>query len=190
MKSETNQLKFFKESIKSMKTSGSIAPSSKYLIHKCLKNVDFDKAEVILEFGVGDGVITEEILRKVNPNCKVIAIEINENLFEFSRDKFSEHTNLELVLGSAFDFDKILKDKGIKKVDYIVSSLPLSLFKQEEIDVLFEKIPEYLSKEGSYVQYQYSLGKYAYLKKVFDKVSVDFTLMNAPPALIFTCFIS
>ena len=58
-------MKFFKESIKSMKTSGSIAPSSKYLIQKCLKNVNFDKAEVILEFGVGDGVITEEILKRL-----------------------------------------------------------------------------------------------------------------------------
>jgi phospholipid N-methyltransferase len=173
-----------------MKTSGSIAPSSKYLIRKCLKYIDFETANVILEFGVGDGVITEEILKKINPNCKVIAIEINENLFDYTQKKFQQHPNLDLVLGSAFDFDQILKDKGVDKIDYVVSSLPLSLFENGEIKDLFEKVPNYLAEDGAFIQYQYTLGKYPYLKKIFEKVSIDFTLMNAPPALIFTCFIS
>lgn len=170
-----------------MKTSGSIAPSSKHLIQKCLDNVDFENAKVILEFGVGDGVITEEILEKVNSDCRVIAIEINENLFDYSQEKFKTQSNLSLHLASALEFDEVLKKEGIDKVDYVISSLPLSLFKQEEIDNLFDKIPNYLSDKGAFVQYQYSIGKYGYLKKVFDKVSVDFTIRNAPPALIFTC---
>jgi len=180
-------VKFFKESIKSMKTSGSITPSSKYLVQKCLDKVDFNQAKVLLEFGVGDGVITEEILGKVNSACRVIAIEINENLFTYSKKKFANAENLSLHLASALDFDQVLKKEGIEKVDYVISSLPLSLFSQEEIDDLFEKIPCHLSGEGAFIQYQYSIGKYGYLKKVFDKVSVDFTIRNAPPALIFTC---
>jgi len=173
-----------------MSTSGSITPSSKYLIRKCLKNIDFDKARIILELGVGDGVITEKILKKIHPNCKVIAIEINENLFKYTQKKFANHPQLELVLGSAFDFDLVLKDLNIDKVDYVVSSLPLSLFEKDQIEELFEKVPTFLLDEGAFIQYQYTLGKYPYLKKIFEKVNVDFTLMNAPPALIFTCFIS
>ena len=180
-------MKFFKESIKSMKTSGSIRPSSKYLIKKCLQHVDFAQAKVILEFGVGDGCITEEILKKVNPGCRIIALEINENLCDYSRERFKEHKNLELHCASAFDFDELLKELGVDNVDYIISSLPLSLFKQAEIEGLFEKVPNFLSEEGAYIQYQYTLGKYVYLKKVFEKVSIDFTLRNTPPALIFTC---
>lgn len=170
-----------------MKTSGSIAPSSKYLVQKCLKHVDFEKAKVILEFGVGDGVITEEIIKKAKPDCKVIAIEINENLFDYTRQKLGTINNLELVLGSAWDFDNILAQHDIDKVDYIISSLPLSLFKKHEIENLFERIPAALSANGAFIQYQYSIGKYAYLKTVFNKVGVDFTIRNAPPALIFTC---
>jgi phospholipid N-methyltransferase len=170
-----------------MKTSGSITPSSKYLVQKCLDHVDFKTAKVILEFGVGDGVITQEILEKVNADCQVIAIEINKNLFEYSQKKFADAENLSLHLASAFNFDEVLKKEGIDKVDYVISSLPLSLFSQEEIDDLFEKVPNHLSDKGAFVQYQYSIGKYGYLKKIFDKVSVDFTIRNAPPALIFTC---
>ena len=179
-------MKFFKESIKSIKTSGSIAPSSKYLIEKCLAHVDFTKAKIILEFGVGDGVITAEILERVSSDCKVIAIEINENLYDYTKEKFSNN-QLELVLGSAFDFDKILKERETEKVDYIISSLPLSLLEEREVNRLFVKLPNYISESGAYIQYQYSLGKYAYLKKVFKDVKVDFTIMNTPPALIFTC---
>lgn len=170
-----------------MKTSGSITPSSKYLIQKCLDNVDFDQAKVILEFGVGDGCITEEILNKRNANCKLIAIEINENLFDYAINKFKNHENLILYLASAFDFDEVLQKEGVSEVDYIISSLPLSLFKKSEIDSMFNKVPNFLSENGAFIQYQYSIGKYGYLKKVFNKVSVDFTVRNAPPALIFTC---
>ncbi len=182
-------MKFFKEAIKNIKTSGSIRPSSKYLIKKCLQHVDFESAKVILEFGVGDGCITEEILTKVNPSCRVIALEINENLCEYSRERFKAFENLELHCASAFDFDALLLELGVEKVDYIISSLPLSLFKQNEIESLFDKVPTYLSEEGAFIQYQYTLGKYVYLKKVFNKVMVDFTVRNTPPALIFTCLI-
>ena len=180
-------MKFFKESIKNLKVSGSITPSSKHLIKKCLHGVDFKNSKVILEFGVGDGCITEEILKKINPNCRVIAIEINENLFEYGVDKFGVHPNLSMHLGSAFEFDKILEKEEVQEVDYVISSLPLSLFKQKEIEDMFAKVPNYLSPKGAFIQYQYSLGKYSYLKKIFNKVQVDFTIRNAPPALIFTC---
>lgn len=173
-----------------MKTSGSITPSSRHLVRKCLKNVDFENAKVIVEFGVGDGVITEELLKKLNPNCRLIALEINENLCAYSRERFEEFPNLELHCTSAFDFDSLLKKLDIDKVDYFISSLPLSLFKKHEIEGLFNKIPDYLAGGGAYIQYQYSLGKYPYFKQVFDQVSVDFTIRNAPPALIFTCTIN
>lgn len=170
-----------------MKTSGSITPSSRHLVRKCLKNVDFAHARVIVEFGVGDGVITEEILNQLNPNCRLIALEINKNLCAYSSERFRDFNKLELHCASAFEFDSLLKELGIDKVDYIISSLPLSLFKKNEIENLFKKIPNYLAEGGAYIQYQYTLGKYPYFKKVFDQVSVDFTLRNAPPALIFTC---
>lgn len=170
-----------------MKTSGSITPSSKYLVQKCLKNVDFEQSKVIVEFGVGDGVITEELLKKMNPNCRLIALEINKNLCDYSRERFKDFQNLELYCASAFEFDVLLEKLDIKQVDYFISSLPLSLFKKQEIEILFKKIPDFMSKGGAYIQYQYSLGKYPYFKKVFDEVRVDFTIRNAPPALIFTC---
>ncbi len=180
-------MNFFKESIKNLKRSGSLTPSSRYLIAQCLEGVDFTKAQTILELGVGDGCITQEILEKSNPTCRIIALEINENLFEYAQKKFIAQENLKLHLASAFDFDKILEQENVQEVDYIISSLPLSLFKSAEIEHLFAKIQKHLSPSGVFVQYQYSIGKYAYLKTVFSDVKVGFTLLNAPPALIFTC---
>lgn len=162
-------------------------PSSRYLIDKCLQPIDFDQAEVILEFGVGDGCITEEILQRAKPTTKIIAIEINENLYQYGKEKFSNHANLYLHFGSALVFDKLLETYGITSVDFIVSSLPLSLFKQKDIEELFDKIPHHLSVGGAFIQYQYSIGKLQYLKSVFSKVRIDYTILNTPPALIFTC---
>jgi len=70
-----------------------------------------------------------------------------------------------------------------------VSSLPLTLLKEEDVIDLLDKIPNYLKKEGYFVQYQYSLGKYRLLKQKFARVNVDFTLRNVPPSFVYKCIV-
>ena len=44
---------------------GSIIPSSRFLIKELLQPIDWNQARVIVEYGPGVGVITEEILRRM-----------------------------------------------------------------------------------------------------------------------------
>ena len=43
------------------------------------------------------------------------------------------------------------------------------------------------SKDGVYVQFQYSLNAHKLLKKKFNKVTLDFTPINMPPAFVYRC---
>jgi phospholipid N-methyltransferase len=81
----------------------------------------------------------------------------------------------------------LLHELGIEKVDYLISSLPLAILPKADLDVLFKKIPQYLINDGNFVQYQYSLNKYKFLKSVFNSVKLDFTPINLPPAFIYRC---
>ncbi|WCC42260.1 hypothetical protein PJJ26_12605 [Tenacibaculum finnmarkense] len=47
----SKKFNFFKEAVKNYKTSGTVAPSSKYLANKMLREIDFSKANVIIELG-------------------------------------------------------------------------------------------------------------------------------------------
>ena len=69
---------FFKEAIKSIKTSGAFIPSSRFLVKKILMDIDFSTSEVIVEYGPGNGTITKEILKKLKPSAILICFEINE----------------------------------------------------------------------------------------------------------------
>src|SRR5215475_13886486 len=64
---------------------GSIVPSSRFLIRELLSPVDWTRARVIVEYGPGVGGITAEVLRRMHPDCRLIAIETNKDFVEFLR---------------------------------------------------------------------------------------------------------
>ena len=178
---------FVKEVVNSIKNIGAIAPSSKYLANNIIKQIDFNQNQIILEFGCGNGAITKQILKQMPSSSRLISLEINDPFLKHCKNKFKVYNNFEIYNHSAIDFDLLLRELEIKKVDYLISSLPLALLPKKDLDVLFEKIPQYLINDGSFVQYQYSLNKYKFLKSVFHTVKLDFTLTNLPPAFVYKC---
>ncbi len=180
---------FFKEAVSSFKTTGTINPSSKYLINDCLKDVNFGENQTILEFGAGNGCITQELLNRNSNNSQLISFEVNPKFFNYCENAFKSYDNFTIVNHSAVNFEEVLERYSIKKVDYIVSSLPLTLLDEKDVIVLLEKIPNFLKQDGCFVQYQYSLEKYRLLKQKFSRVKVDFTLINVPPSFVYKCYI-
>ncbi|WP_196886400.1 class I SAM-dependent methyltransferase [Aureivirga sp. CE67] len=179
---------FFKEALKSLKTSGTIKPSSKYLINNCLKDLPFDKAKTIIEFGAGDGCFTREISKRMRKDTMLYSFEINKKFYEYSCSQFENQNNIKILNNSALDFDEILSEKTIYNADIIISSLPLSLLNNIEVSRLLNKINKYLKSGGVFVQYQYSLGKFYQFKDVFYYVNMSLTLINIPPAFVFKCY--
>lgn len=178
---------FFTEAIATIKQSGTVAPSSNFLIRKMIEPINFDKKNVIVEFGTGNGCITNVLLEKLSENSKIYSFELNENFFTQSLRILPKDGRLHILNQSALAFDEILREKGIEKVDYFVSSLPLSLFEEEDIELLLNKINATMKPNGKFIQFQYSLGKYSILKNFFPKINLDFTLLNLPPAFIYSC---
>ncbi len=179
---------FYKEAIKSIKTSGTVVQSSKYLIQSCLKDLDLENSKTILEFGAGDGCITEQILKRKNSAAMLYSFEINPHFYEFCTQKFMSQEKIEIIKQSALEFDIFLKKNTINEVDYIISSLPLALFPESEVKLFLNKVGEHLKEGGIFVQYQYSLDKYKLLKEHFKSVKVNFILRNVPPAFVYRCY--
>ena len=79
---------------------GSIIPSSRFLIKQLLQPIDWDKARVIVEYGPGVGGITAEILRRMRPDARLIAIETNPEFVAFLR-AVARDERLHVTEGSA-----------------------------------------------------------------------------------------
>jgi len=177
---------FSLEAIKTIKKSGTVAPSSKFLVEKMTKPID-NSDNIIVEFGTGNGVITEGILDKINQKSRILSFELNETMYQDALESLPNDQRLQLHNSSAFEFDKILAEEKIQKVDFFVSSLPLSLLKKADIHYLMNKVTGILSRGGMFIQYQYSLGKRDLLKDYFHCVRLGFTPLNLPPAFIYYC---
>lgn len=180
-----NNLNFFKEAFKSLKTSGTVVPSSKHLVNEILKPIDFKTAKVIVEFGPGNGNITKAILKKLQPDAILIAFEINDSFYNALLK--IKHPQLHVVNDSAVDITTVLKTFGFSEVDYVVSSLPLTNIPKSITDSILENTYNVLKTDGLFVQYQYSLTYYKTLKKVFNNhLILRFEPLNIPPAFIYT----
>jgi len=180
-----NKMNFLKQAITNISTIGAIAPSSKKLAEKMIKHIDFSGERTILEFGAGSGVFTKALLQNMNEHSTLLSFELNENfsteLVTISDSKFS------LIFDDVSNFKDHLKERKISKVDYIISGLPLAIFKKEFVDSLLFDISQVLQPDGKYIQFQYSTVSLKTIRQAFSKIQVDFTPFNIPPAFVYSC---
>ncbi len=174
------------EAIRNIKTTGTVWPSSPHLIRKMLSAIDFDKADYIVEFGVGNGNITRELLENMKPGSKLLAFEINGQFYQQQKDELKDE-RLVLINDSAEEIETYLKRLHISKVNYVVSGLPLTNLGKTFCESLLTKTHKILPKNGKYIQFQYSLSQYNLIKKHFSKVKIKFTALNIPPAVVYVC---
>lgn len=73
----------------------------KGLVTKLIANTSLNDQDIVYEIGVGQGIITEQLLSKVK---KVVAFEIDKNLYDKLSQKFNNQSSLELKLGNFLDY--------------------------------------------------------------------------------------
>ncbi|MEJ6792570.1 MAG: methyltransferase [Lacinutrix sp.] len=181
-----NKINFLKESLKNIRTSGTLFPSSRFLVSKLLKGVDFKTAKLIVEFGPGNGIITNNILNSLQPDAKLIIFEINDNFYN-ALLKIDDN-RLVVVKQSADTVIEVIKAHNFENADYIISSLPLTNMPKTITTSILNNAYNCLKSKGCFFQYQYSLTYYSNLKETFKgKISLSFESLNIPPAFIYTC---
>ncbi len=177
-------MNFIINAVKSPKVTGTLLPSQKFLIKKLTSPIKKGQCRCILELGAGNGCVTKEILKKIDKNCILLSFEINKNLTK--KYKF-KNKNLVVINDDVENMKKYLIKYNIKKIDCIVSSLPLAQIKKRKVLRILINANKYLKNEGLYIQYQYSLISLKKLKSVFKEVDIGFTLLNMPPAFVYVC---
>ena len=176
------RLDFFSESLKNLKEVGTVTRSSRYLCRSISQHIDFSQAGVIVELGAGDGVISKELLKNMNPDSKLIALEIND-AFSDILDKLDD-SRLLFYKRTAEDLMDILEELGIDQVDYVVSALPFTVMPASVSENIVSQCFNALLSGGKFIQVHYSLVKKGLYKSKFGNVKVNFILKNLPPAFL------
>ncbi|MBV6343244.1 class I SAM-dependent methyltransferase [Candidatus Magnetobacterium casense] len=181
MTSLTDRLYFLVEAVRDFRTTGSVTPSSRFLVDRMLSPIDFSKAGLIVELGSGTGCLTRELLKRMRGDAELFCFEVNKVLCATLYDV--RDNRIEIINDRA----ERLPDRLCgRKADYIVSGLPLASLPRDVGMQILDAVEGSLSAEGAYIQFQYSLVSYKALKERFQ-VEKSFVLLNLPPAFVYVC---
>lgn len=179
-------LDFLIQYIKNPRTIGAVAPSSKYLSSEMIKNVDFNNARLIVEYGAGTGSFSEEIIKRKKSETVLILIEQNIEFCKILNEKFHNSPNVKIVHGSAENVVSIIKKSGFEKADYIISGLPFTSLPEKISENIFTATQKVIGKKGKFITFQYSMIKCNFFSRYFRISAVEYVKKNIPPAYVLT----
>ena len=177
-----NNWNFFREAVKNFRSTGAIARASPVLVKRLIADIAGDRPLTVVELGPGEGCVTRALLEKLGPQSTLTAFEINQSFVKGLREVPDPRLRV-LSVGA----DRVAEHFAPESVDYVVSSLPLSMIDQTVKEEIIRQSQLVLRPGGRFLQYQYALQDYGLLKDSFSRVSVSFTWANLPPAFVYTC---
>jgi phospholipid N-methyltransferase len=165
---------------------GSMVPSSRFLIKKLLKEIDWAHARVIVEYGPGVGGITTAVLRRMRPDANLIAIETNPQ-FVYRLRSLPKDDRLRIVEASAESVIEILRQHRHGMASYIISGIPFSTMPAPVRERILRETFAALEPDGSFLVYQFSTRVLGDLQRIFGYVRHKFEVLNILPAHLFFC---
>jgi phospholipid N-methyltransferase len=148
---------FFRECRRHFHTTGAVLPSSRFLARALVKQLRGPRRSGrILEVGPGTGSVTREILRKLQPDDRFDAVEINRRFVDVLQRRLNEEWSflhdpgqVRLIHASVED----LPGEGV--YDFIVSGLPLNNFPVAQVRRIFRVYDRLLKPGGTLTYYEY-----------------------------------
>lgn len=186
-KSGGERLLFLRRTLAAPRYSGSITPSSRYLVQTLLCLSDIAATRTAVELGPGTGPFTAGLLERLPAEGKLLCIERDPELADHLRGRFHD-PRLTVVTGDAQDLEQHLTDHGLEgKVPLIVSGLPFTSLPAELREAILSAIVRCLASDGSFLLYQYSYAMRRHLRRYFRQVESRWELRNIPPAVCMRC---
>ena len=186
-RSPSPQWQFLRGFLKNPVMVGSIIPSSRVLIDKMLRPVDWDDTKLFVEYGPGVGTFTRPILEHLATDATLVTIDTNADFTKYLKQSIDD-PRLVAVTGSAADVEQILTDRGLGKADYVLSGLPFSTLPPGVGEGIAEATAQVVRPGGAFLVYQFSPKVLDFIKPHFERIERGFEWINVPPATLFWAY--
>lgn len=160
-----------------------VLPSSKKLIRRVLRDLDFHGAKVFVEFGGGEGCYTRELVKRLAPDAKLFVFEIDAELAAHLRKQFRGDDRVIISQTDAAHFRDELKRHGFARADYVISGIPFSYIPAAKKKAILHAVHEGLDDAGIFFVYQLT----AELKghgRMFAACETEYFFANIPPIFL------
>jgi len=173
---------FFRQWLRSPKSMGSVAPSSRVLARAVTRAVVWRPGQTVVELGAGTGAISRGLLGAGLPPEALAMVELDPPLVDYLRTRFP---SIRVIKGDATRLHDLLHDHGIERVGTVISGLPMVNMPLEFQQAIIEQSFAVLDRNGCLLQYSYSPVVPIRAKKLGVHAElVKFVVRNLPPATV------
>ena len=178
-----DRLRFLRAFAANPRQVGAILPTSRYAVRDMLDLGDVPGAGLVVELGAGTGVQTGEILDRMRPDARLVALEIDPALARLLDERFDD-PRLQVVCDSAEHLEKHLDGE---RADVLVCALPFTSLEPGLRRRILDVLPTALAPRGVALVIQYSPLIQSELRRLFPSVRRRISMLNVPPAFLFAC---
>jgi phosphatidylethanolamine/phosphatidyl-N-methylethanolamine N-methyltransferase len=177
-------LRVLKAYIQEPSQVASICPSSPVLNNRLADPQYFRQASTVVEIGPGNGETTQEILRQMPVDGKLLAIEKTDAFIGSLHELQDER--LIIKHGDAIDLIDHLHGVCLGAPDVVVSGVPFSVLSPQRARQIIESIHHVLPVGGKFMAYQLRDHVARYADPKFGKPDkVEWVWRNLPPLRIY-----
>jgi phospholipid N-methyltransferase len=180
-------LHFMCAALVKIRQTGAIVPSQRFLITRMIAPVPETYKGRILELGAGNGALTLQLAARC-PEAQILACEINPVLARKTRDNLDRagiNGRVKVISDSAEHLLSEMRRRGLEKLEYVLSGIPLGNLPGERTQALIDAISQALRPGGMYIQFQYSLIDRKRIRSRFRLLRTVPVLLNFPPAVVY-----
>lgn len=161
----------------------SVIPSSKSTIDAMLAPVDWANCRLFVEYGPGVGTFTTHILDRLPQGSTLLAIDTNSRFVGYLKETIDD-PRLEVVLGSAADVERFVRESGHAGADYIISGLPFSSLPTAVANDIVGATYRVMNEGGAFMTYQFKPTARELTQSRFERIDTGLALLNVPPCLL------
>ncbi len=185
-----DHLMFLGRFIRSPRTIGAVAPSSRRLAERMVDGLDWASARCVAELGPGTGIVTGAIARRLAPGAKCLAVDRDP---AFVARLAARWPQVECVGDGAEALGALGTARGLLPFDHIVSGLPFASLPVETTGRILDAVRDTLRAGGTFTTFQYVHALRFRSARAFRETMTDrlgeapsrsLVVANLPPAVV------
>ena len=167
--------------IKNFKETGAFKETSRKVELEICQRIPTDKDVIVVEFGMGHGNITREILATISEGSKLYAFEVVEEFCEHVKETIKDD-RLIIINDGAENLKKHISEP----IDSVISSIPFSFFSEEKGSTIIKHAHDQLNDQSTYSQVLLTKFNFKKFQAVFEECEMV-KLQGFPKEYIYHC---
>ncbi len=161
--------------------TGAIMETSRRVEIELCRYIPKDKDVIVVEFGMGHGNITKEILKNISSKSQLYAFEVNKDFCEHVKKNITDE-RLIIINDGAENIKKHIKGE----VHSVIASIPFSFFSKEKGMGIIQNAYDLLEYGSIYSQVLYTKFNFKKFQAIFEDCRM-IKVSKFPAEFIYHC---